>query len=547
MPVPYELSVVIATRNRRELLERCIRALCSQTQDPETFEVVVADDDSADGPAEMLDGIETPFQLRHLKLARVGRAAARNAGIEAAGGGVCLILDDDVVAEPELVAEHLGAHRQGRRLLGIGRITQALPSGRDWYARNFAKSWNRHYEGLEGGSVDWTAAYGGNLSVPREALIEVGGFATPELPVGQDIELAYRLWRAGCGPTYIPAAHGIHDDQKPRAGLLRDSRLQGAAAVELAEREPAMLPATLGWYGATSTRELLLRRAMLALRVPAGALAALGPAIPGEGRQQLWFDFVRRFAYWRAVRRSVDGARWAQISRGVPVLMYHAFDSSRSSERFIVSRRSFARQMRILALLRRRVISFEELAQGLRNSRLPPPRAVVITIDDGYADNHAVALPVLRRRRFPATVFLVSERIGGRNDWTAEGALRDRALLTLEQMVALESGGVQLGAHTRTHRPLTDLGGPQVSEEVQGSRGDLERVLGHPVAVFAYPFGRYDSRSIEAVRGAGFAGACTTEPHLARLDDDPALIPRIEIRGSDSLPRFLRKLWLGGP
>ena len=63
---------------------------------------------------------------------------------------------------------------------------------------------------------------------------------------------------------------------------------------------------------------------------------------------------------------------------------------------------------------------------------------------------------------------------------------------------------------------------------------------------FAYPYGRLDERAVAAVRDAGYAGACTVRPRLARLDDDPLLIPRIEVRAGDSLLRFAIKLWAGG-
>ena len=237
---------------------------------------------------------------------------------------------------------------------------------------------------------------------------------------------------------------------------------------------------------------------------------------------------------------------WLRLTHGVPVLMYHAFSEADESDRYVVAKRAFARQMRLLKALRYRVIAFEVLAQALREGRLPPRRAVVITADDGYRDNLEVAHPILRRHGFAWTVFIVSERLGGTNDWTDEGALSGRPLLSPAEISRLRAEDVGVGAHTRTHCYLPDVPDEALTAEIQGSREDLERRLAASVPTFAYPFGGKDARAVAAVDRAGFTGAGTTEPRLVGLEENPLRIPRIEIRNSDSLWRFLLKLSFGG-
>jgi peptidoglycan/xylan/chitin deacetylase (PgdA/CDA1 family)/GT2 family glycosyltransferase len=535
------MSVVIATRNRRESLARCLQALGRQTQPPDSFEVVIADDGSTDGTAAMLASLRPPFRLRTVQAGGVGQATACNLAIAAAQAPVCLILDDDVMASPVLVAEHLEAHRRHERLLGIGRLTQASPHAPDWYAGMFADAWNRHFDGL-GDAVDWTACYGGNMSVSRTAFIASRGFDASI--TGIDYELAFRLCRDGCVPVYLPRAHAVHDDQKRTARLIDDSRSQGESHVMLAEREPAMMPKLLGWFGATTRREIMLRRVLLATRINPRTLARVGPLVPGRGRQALWFEFISRLAFWRGVRRSVTRKRWIQLTHGVPVLMYHAFGDASPPSRYVLPERAFARQMRLLRALRYRTIQFDELVRCVREFRLPPPRSVVITIDDGYRDNLTVAAPILRRQRFVATIYLVSERIGGVNDW-ADGELHQRPLLSLDEIERLRTECFDFGAHTRTHCSLPDVPDEQLCGEIAGSRADLEERLGIEIGTFAYPFGGYDERSLAVVGEAGFVGACTTYPILVRPDADPAQIPRIEIKSSYSLLAFLVRLWFG--
>lgn len=539
-----EISVVIGTHNRSRLLARCIGALEEQTQDPSTFELVVADDGSSDDTVELVSALQTPFALRVLDLGKVGRAHARNAGVEAAEAPLVLVIDDDVIAAPELIAAHLEGHREHGDIVGIGRLLQAAPQRHDWYARAFAETWNARFDGLRERDIDWPDCFAGNLSASRGRLLEVGGFR--QLETGEDADLGFRLAAAGSRIRYLPEASAVHDDQKPRARLVAHSRLQGAGQVALADRVPAMRAKLLGWFGMTTRREVALRRALLALRVPPGFLASAGRLLPGAGRRLLWFQFVSRFAYWHGVRSAVSRQHWLQLTRGVPVLMYHAFSERDVGDRYVVSRRALSRQMRLLRLMRFRPICLAELVETLREGRLPPPRAVVVTIDDGYSDNLEIAAPLLRRHGFPATIFLVSERLGGVGDWSRGEQLRDRPILSPTEIEQLREHGIDFGAHTRTHPHLPMLGDDEVEAEVAGSRQDLEVSLGGEVTHFAYPYGELDDRAVEAVREADFAAAFTTDPRLVGLDEDLFRIPRIEVRSGDSLLRLAAHLWFGG-
>jgi len=542
----YALAIAIATHNRRELLRRCLEALAEQIADPATFEVLVADDGSSDGTAEMLAELRTPFRLRSVRLEKVGKAAALNAALGAVEAEACLFLDDDTIASPELVAEHVAARRRDPDALALGKIVQRPPTRRDPYASAAAERWNRRYAELAGIVPDWADCYGGNFSAPHRTLVEIGGFAA-DLPAVEDLEIGFRLCRAGCTPVYLPGAEALHDDEKPGRRILAHERRYGAWCVCFAEEHPETRPRLLGWFAESTPREVGLRRLLLALRVAPGALVAAGRAIPGTGRRQVWFDFVSRYAFWHGVKGATDRETWQRTIGGVPVLMYHAFTDGGEEDRYILPKRSFARQMRLLAALRYRVVGFEEIALALGEGRALPRRTVAITIDDGYGDNFEIAYPILRRHRFTATLFLISRKLGSKANWSSEGGPTDgRALLSLEQVRQMRADGLAVGAHTRTHRPLPQLPAVEAEAEIAGSRADLEAALGEAVGTFAYPYGELDEQAVDAVKRASFLGACTTHPRHARFGDDPLLIPRIEVRGSDTTRRFLRKLWLGG-
>jgi glycosyltransferase involved in cell wall biosynthesis len=314
----YELSAIIASHNRRELLRRCLDSLAGQTQDPDTFEVIVVDDGSSDGTAEMLRKIEPPFNLRVKSSENRGQSEAQREALSAARGTVCLLLDDDVVASPRLVAEHIAGHRENPDCLGIGSLTQKPPDARDWYAHTFARVWNAHYAELAGRDAQWIDCWGGNLSFPRRSVIEIGGIPTC-LPAAFDFELALRLCRAGCVPHYLPHAHGVHDDQKRWSRMISDARRQGAAYIELIRRLPESEAdlrrwSVLRWSVAIGPRELLLRRLMIALRLPPAPLVWLGGLLRDEFRQEIWLGIVRRLALWQGARKSLTRAEWALLT-----------------------------------------------------------------------------------------------------------------------------------------------------------------------------------------------------------------------------------------
>ena len=277
-----ELSVIIPTHNRRAVLARCIAALVEQSQDPGSFEVVIADDGSEDGTIAMLGELQTPFALRALDLGKVGRTAARNAAIEASEGEITLMMDDDVIAGKGLLEAHIAAHRDHGMVVGIGKLDQATPSRRDWYMRAFAEGWNAHFDRLAEKDADWTDCYSGNMSAPRASLLAVGGFG-PKAIV-EDAELCYRLVEAGCVVRYLPDAGAVHEDQKSRRRLIATPSQQGAGQAGIAESVPAMRSKLLGWFGATTGREIMLRRTLLALEFPSGDRFARG-LLPGKGRR----------------------------------------------------------------------------------------------------------------------------------------------------------------------------------------------------------------------------------------------------------------------
>jgi GT2 family glycosyltransferase/peptidoglycan/xylan/chitin deacetylase (PgdA/CDA1 family) len=550
-----QTSVVIATYNGAARLKLCLQALAAQGQSAADFEVIAVVDGSTDGSREMLAKSRLPYSFRVLWQENKGQAAALNLGAREAVGRYLLFLDDDILAQPGLIAEHLRMQEQRQGAVVVGPIGLKLSERSDWFARCFAAAWHRHYQRLnqQREPPSWADCYGGNLSMPREAFHKVGGFA-PDLERGYDIELAYRLKQLGLPIVYASAASVIQEEHKGLKQLILDAERAGSACVQLWRRYPEMLPQLLGSFNEARPRERLPRRVLLSWNIPPRWIAWTGSFLPDPAWASRLYRFLYNYCYWRGVRKAVsDKETWRRLTHDTLIVMYHAFGAKEEpASRFILPTRLFGRQMVWLSRLGYNVLGLEEFLCYRREGRLPPAPSVVITIDDGYQDNYARAFPILRHHEFPATIFLVSQKLGQDNHWDEGSTLTGRPLLSLSEAKEMFKEGIRFGAHTRTHPHLSTLCDEEIRREIYGSKQDLERMLNVPIQTFAYPYGDFDGRVKTVAEEAGFQGSCSVEGGTNSSKTPLHILRRVEVYGTDSLLRFLLMLlsedplWRGG-
>ncbi|HEX2316742.1 MAG TPA: polysaccharide deacetylase family protein [Thermomonospora sp.] len=186
------------------------------------------------------------------------------------------------------------------------------------------------------------------------------------------------------------------------------------------------------------------------------------------------------------------------------ILMYHSVDRvAEDPFRLTVRPELFERQMDWLRRNGLRGVAVRELLRARRAGRA---RGLVgLTFDDGYADFATRAAPVLLRRGFTATVFVVAGEIGGDNAWD-DGPRR--ALMTEEQIRCVAAKGMEIASHGLRHVPLPDAEPEDLETELTRSRSILADLAGEPVTGFAYPYGRVTRREADAVRKIGYDYAC---------------------------------------
>jgi GT2 family glycosyltransferase len=203
-------SVVIPTYQRRASLERVLTALARQEWPANALEVLVVSDGGDDGSVEMARSLRLPFATRVLEQANQGPAAARNLGVANARHPFVLFLDDDVVPDPRLVAEHARSHGEAANRVVIGPMLEPpvrLQPWVRWESRRLAEQYRAMVAG-EWAPTPWQL-YTGNASLGVEWIRRAGGFDTSLLRA-EDVELGFRLERLGCEFVFNPSAAGLH-------------------------------------------------------------------------------------------------------------------------------------------------------------------------------------------------------------------------------------------------------------------------------------------------------------------------------------------------
>ena len=170
-----------------------------------------------------------------------------------------------------------------------------------------------------------------------------------------------------------------------------------------------------------------------------------------------------------------------------------------------------------------------------------PEKSFVVTFDDGYEDNYLKAFSILKKYSFKATIYLVPNQ--KTNHWEEKNTSVLSNLLNEKQILEMQNSGlIEFGSHTLSHVNLSTINDEQLLNELKKSKEEVEKITNKECEAFAYPYGKFDDKIVQAVKNVGYKNATVVKRGLFEQNDDVFTIKRVGILGTESFVDFLLKV-----
>ncbi len=197
------------------------------------------------------------------------------------------------------------------------------------------------------------------------------------------------------------------------------------------------------------------------------------------------------------------------------ILMYHRFGESKypttntTMEQFISHTNELIKN-------KYDTIRLDKAVKGILGDIVLNDRSVAITIDDAYLSVYTKAWPILKSLNLPFTLFISTDVID--NNFSN--------YMNWDQIRELVDNGVLIGSQTKSHPHLHRLSTKQILKEIEYSNQRFIKELGFKPKLFAYPYGEYDKKTLEIVKGSGFEAAFGQHSGVAHISSGIFELPR---------------------
>ena len=228
-----------------------------------------------------------------------------------------------------------------------------------------------------------------------------------------------------------------------------------------------------------------------------------------------------------------------RAEKKVPILMYHSISCSTNPKfaQFAVAPTHFAEQMAYLHAHGYTPITVTQWMEAVRQ-RTTPAKPVILTFDDGMADFHTAALPVLTQYNFTATLYITTSFVEGTCGWLQHEGEAARPMLTWSQIAEVQASGIECGAHTHTHPQLDTLTSAKAQNEIVTCKNILEDHLGVPILSFAYPYGYYTKMIQRLVQAAEYTSACAVKHTMNTETTNSFALTRLMVKATTTMNDF---------
>ncbi|MCF7363451.1 polysaccharide deacetylase [Vibrio diazotrophicus] len=224
-----------------------------------------------------------------------------------------------------------------------------------------------------------------------------------------------------------------------------------------------------------------------------------------------------------------------KLQREMPVIMYHRFirdESEKGVHGTYMHVDMLEKHFKLLKRMGFETLTFSDLADKRLIHRLEyGKRYIILTVDDGYKDNHELLLPLLKKYHFKAVIYVVTGENFNRWDVEVpENPEKSVPLMSAEQLKELHSSGlVEIGGHTMTHPRLSTLSEAEQRTQIETNKQELEELLQTKLCSFAYPYGDHNQCSKDIAQQAGYQFAVATNSGPLAMHQDKYQIRRIAI------------------
>ena len=230
--------------------------------------------------------------------------------------------------------------------------------------------------------------------------------------------------------------------------------------------------------------------------------------------------------------KSSIGTKDVNPKKTVVCFIYHRFGDSRFPSTN-VSVNDFEKHLRYLLENNFQVLSLSAALDYLESDE-PPKKTVVLTIDDGYKSFYENALPLLRKYKMPATMFINTASVGGKD------------YMNWAQLKEIMNANVEIGNHTHTHAYFLNENETTRYDTFENEIKESQRIIAENLEVtstlFAYPYGEFDERMKEIVKKLNFRCGAAQYSGVLYHETDRYQLPRFPMAESFSdLDKFVEK------